>query len=103
MVNERKLPENLTRKFASISEEDCLSDSDDPNLEWTLGLSLTYGDEQVRLVWYYVPDDGWYPLFYADWDYPNLAFTGGYYEYGYPVDAPEMYYTKLWSASAVVE
>ena len=35
--------------------------------------------------------------------YPILVFAGGYDEHGYPADAPEMYYTKLWSASAVMD
>lgn len=88
---------------ASISGEGCLEEGDDPNLEWTLGLSLTYAGEEVRLIWYEVPDTGWYPLFYADWDYPNLVFDGGYYEYGYPPRDAEMYYTSYWSAEAVVQ
>lgn len=87
----------------SVAIDDCLDDIEDPNLEWTVGLSLTYYTYDVSLIWYLEPESAyWYPLFYAAWDYPTLYFGGGYYEYEYLNEGGSMYYTLYWSAEAEV-
>lgn len=89
---------------SSTAVDDCLDDVEDPDLSWTIGLSLTYYVYEAEVLWYYIPESyGWYPLFYAAWDYPTLYFGGGYYEYEYLDDGALMYYTHYWSATATVE
>ena len=89
---------------SSVAQGDCLEGVDDPDLEWTVGLTLTVYDYPVSALWYYAPEASyWYPLFYASWDYPTLYFGGGYYEYEYVQSGGPMYYTLYWSASATVQ
>ena len=54
-------------------------------------------------MWYFVSEYRyWYPLFAAEWDYPNVVWGGGTYELETAYGGETMYYTSYWQGSATV-
>lgn len=89
---------------SSVDRGDCTEGLSVLDFQWRMGLVLDWYGYGVPVL-HYQDDEygGWYPLFAASWQSPDLSWGGGYDAYPYTYGEQTWYYTAYWTGQAQVQ